>query len=128
MKRFVVICALFLGLCGIVGAQQPAFTNISVEEFDKLRKQPNVGVIDVRSPKEFATGHIPGAINMDWIAGEFFNKVGGLDKRKIWLVHCAAGARSGKAVDKMATLKFTTVYNLPGGIKAWEKAGKPIEK
>ena len=73
MKRFVVICA-FLGFCCIVGAQQAAFTNISVEEFDKLRKQPNVGVIDVRSPKEFAAGHIPGAINMDWTARRVFEQ------------------------------------------------------
>jgi len=43
-------------------------------------------------------------------------------------VHCAVGGRSAKASDKMTTLQFTDVYNLEGGIKAWEKAGKPVEK
>jgi rhodanese-related sulfurtransferase len=127
MKRNLVICAL-VALCWTIGAQQGGFKNITVEEFDKLRTQPNVMVLDVRTPKEFAAGHIPGATNIDWIAADFPNKVAGLDKSKTWLVHCAAGVRSGKAQDKMAALKFTNVFNLPGGFKAWEKAGKPVEK
>src|SRR5688572_28777117 len=126
MKRFLIVCAL-LGFCWAAGAQKPGSQNISIEDFDKLRKQPNVMVLDLRPHKEYAAGHIPGAINV-WYEGEFLNKVRDLDKSKTWLVHCRGGARSGKAVDKMEMLQFTKVYNLPGGFQAWEKAGKPIEK
>jgi phage shock protein E len=127
MKRFLITYAL-LGFCWIVGAQQSGFKNVGVEEFDKLRKQTNVMVLDVRTPKEFAAGHIAGATNIDWYATDFPNKVAGLDKSKTWLVHCAGGVRSGKASDKMAALQFTNVYNLKDGFKGWEKAGKPVEK
>jgi len=127
MKTFLIGCALS-ALCWVAGAQQGGFKNVGVEEFDKLRQQTNAVVLDVRTPKEFAAGHIPGATNIDWNAGDFASKVSAMDKNKTYLVHCAAGVRSGKASDKMEALKFTTVYNLPGGFKAWEKAGKPVEK
>ena len=112
---------------GLIAADQK-FKNIGVDEFDKLRKQTNTIVLDVRTPKEFVAGHIPGATNIDWYASDFEKKVSGLDKSKTWLVHCAAGVRSAKAADKLTGLHFTNVYNLEGGMKAWEKAAKPVEK
>jgi rhodanese-related sulfurtransferase len=127
MKTFLVSCAV-AGLCWAAVAQQPAVKNVRAEEFDKLRKQTNTVVLDVRTPKEFAAGHIAGATNIDWQAADFEKKVSGLDKSKTWLVHCAVGRRSAKAADKMTTLQFTNVYNLDGGLKAWENAGKPVEK
>ena len=124
----LLISGAVAGLCWTVFAQLPAEKNIRVEEFDKLRKQTNAVVLDVRTSREFAAGHIPGATNIDWQGADFQKKVSGLDKSKTWLVHCAVGGRSAKAADKMTTLQFTNVYNLDGGLKAWEKAGKPIEK
>jgi thioredoxin 1 len=127
MKRLLIGWAV-AGLCWAAIAQQAVVKNIRAEEFDKLRQQTNSVVLDVRTPKEFAAGHIAGATNIDWNAADFQTKVSGLDKGKTWLVHCAAGVRSAKAADKMTTLQFTNVYNLEGGLKAWEKAGKPVEK
>jgi phage shock protein E len=107
---------------------QSKFKNVGADEFDKLRRQTNTVVLDVRTPKEFAAGHISGATNIDWNASDFAKKAAALDKSKTYLVHCAAGGRSAKASDKMTALQFTNVYNLEGGMKAWEKAGKPVEK
>src|SRR4051794_23737813 len=42
-----------------------AFKNVGVEEFDKLRADKGACVVDVRTPKEFASGHMAGAINVD---------------------------------------------------------------
>jgi len=121
--------ALVLLLCVALNAfAQSKFKNVGVDQFDKLRQQTNTVVLDVRTPKEFAAGHLPGAVNIDWNADDFGKKVAALDKSKTYLVHCALGGRSAKASDKMTTLQFTDVYNLEGGIKAWEKAGKPVEK
>ena|SRR5687767_7629407 len=127
MKRWLIGCAVAC-LCWVAAAQQPVVKNIRVEEFDKLRKETNTVVLDVRTPREFAAGHIAGATNIDWQGSDFQKKVSGLDKSKTWLVHCAVGGRSAKAADKMTSLQFTNVYNLDGGLKAWEKAGKPVEK
>jgi rhodanese-related sulfurtransferase len=121
--------ALVLLLCiGLNAFAQSKFKNVGVDQFDKLRQQTNTVVLDVRTPKEFAAGHIPGAVNVDWNAADFAAKASALDKSKTYLVHCAVGGRSAKASDKMTALQFTDVYNLEGGIKAWEKAGKPVEK
>jgi phage shock protein E len=107
---------------------QAKFKNIGVDQFDKMRQQTNTVVLDVRTPREFASGHIAGATNINWNAPDFAKKAAALDKSKTYLVHCAVGGRSAKASDRMAALQFTNVYNLEGGMKAWEKAGKPVEK
>ena len=121
--------ALVLLLCVALNVfAQAKFKNVGVDQFDKLRQQTNAVVLDVRTPKEFTAGHIPGAVNIDWNASDFASKAAALDKSKTYLVHCAVGGRSAKASDKMTALQFTDVYNLEGGMKAWENAGKPVEK
>src|SRR5690242_11074803 len=81
-----------------------AFKNVDLQEFEKLRRDTNNIVLDVRTPREFATGHIPGAVNIDVNAPDFGTKVATLDKNKTYLVHCAAGVRSAKACDKLNQL------------------------
>ena len=70
---------------------------VSVEEFDRLRANKANVVLDVRSPAEFKSGHIPGAVNLDVRSPDFEKKVNELDKSKTYLVHCAAGGRSARA-------------------------------
>src|SRR5262245_7969927 len=79
------------------GATPKKMRNVGVEEFDKLRADKSNIVLDVRTAKEFAAGHIPDAINIDYNAPDFAKKIGELDKGKTYLVHCAAGVRSTKA-------------------------------
>ena len=109
-------------------AAPKAVRNVGVEEFDKLRHEKNTVVLDVRTEKEFKGGHIPGAVNLDFNAPDFQKKVAELDKSKTYLVHCAGGVRSGKACAIMDKTAFPNVVNLEPGFKAWEKAGKPVEK
>ena len=102
--------------------------NVGIAEFDQLRATTNHVVLDVRTPEEFAKGHIPGAIHLDYNASDFQKKVGQLDKSKVYLVHCAAGVRSAKACTVMDKIQFTNLVNLDVGFKGWEKAGKPVER
>ena len=100
---------------------------LSVEEFDKKRKEKDVVVIDVRTPEEFKAGHVPGAVNINIGDEDFDKKVAALDKDKTYLVHCARGGRSAQATGKMKT-ELDKLYDFSGGMMAWEKAGKPVEK
>jgi phage shock protein E len=110
-------------------ASSPAtFKNIAVEEFDKLRQDKSHILLDVRTPGEFKDSHIPGAILIDFNAPDFDQQIAKLDKNRSYLVYCAVGGRSAKACKKMEKLNFSTLYNLEGGIKAWEKQGKPVLK
>jgi phage shock protein E len=100
-----------------------AFKTVEVQEFEKLRADKKNVVLDVRTAKEYAAGHIPGAVNIDVNSPDFEKKVAALDTNKTYLVHCAAGVRSAKACEKLTKLQFPHLYNLGGGMKAWEKAG-----
>ena len=51
-----------------------------------------------------------------------------LEKSRVYLVHCAAGGRSARACQKLAKMNFSELYNLEGGLGAWQRAGKPVEK
>lgn len=102
--------------------------NIGPAEFEKLRRDKENVVLDVRTPKEFAAGHMPGAILIDFNSPDFEKKVAQLDKSKTYLVHCAGGVRSAKACGKLSQLNFQSLYNLEGGMRAWEKAGNKPER
>ena len=136
MKPIVSLCVAFLFFVGAAHAAEsggapaagPAYKNVGVEQFDQLRANTNNVVLDVRTKKEFNAGHIPGAVNIDWNSPDFDRQIRALDRDKTYLVHCAVGGRSAKACQAMGALKFTHCYNLQEGIKAWEKAGKPIQK
>ena len=106
-----------------------AAKNVSPDEAQKLLKDnPKVVVLDVRTPEEFAAGHIAGAKNIDFKAPDFAAKVAALDKTTPYLVHCASGGRSGKTLGLIKDKGFVAIYHLNEGFKAWEKAGKPVEK
>ena len=103
--------------------------NISIDETASLlNKDKDVVVLDVRTPKEFQAGHIKGATNINFQDKDFADRVAKLDKSKTYVIHCAAGGRSARACKKMDGLNFSKLYNLEGGMGAWEKAGKPVEK
>ena len=106
----------------------PEVKRIGVEEFDKLRLNKTNIVLDVRTAREFKSGHIPGAMNLDIRSPDFDKKVGALDRGKTYLVHCAVGGRSARACKEMAGMGFKELYDLQPGFTGWEKAGKPIEK
>ena len=113
---------------GASTAASAAFKDLNVDEFARMAADKQNVILDVRTAKEFSAGHLPGAMNLDVNAADFQEKAGLLDKSKTYLVHCASGGRSVKACEKLGHLDFPKLYNLPGGFKAWTKAGKPVEK
>jgi phage shock protein E len=134
LALFVVLFTAFaFGADDKQGKHDPAppanadVPKLSVEEFDKKRKEKDAVVLDVRTPEEFKEGHVPGAVNLDISDKDFDKKVEALDKGKTYLVHCARGGRSSRATEVMRP-KFGKLYDFSGGMNAWQKAGKPVEK
>jgi rhodanese-related sulfurtransferase len=130
----ITVAALTLGSVRAAAAADPApadppvHKNVDAMEFERLTKEPNVVVLDVRTPAEYAAGHLKDARLMNVNDKAFADQIAKLDKGKTYLVYCAAGARSTKACNKLDALGMSKVYNLTGGIKAWENAHKPVEK
>lgn len=98
------------------------------KEAAKLVAKSEVIVLDVRTPGEFSVGHIGGATNIDFLAGDFSERLAKLDREKSYLVHCATGGRSTKALPQLSKLGFKRIVHLDGGFKAWQAAGNPVEK
>ncbi len=101
-------------------AAAPTFANVSPKEFSALMDDPDVVILDVRTPGETAGGTIAGAVEMDYRDPGFPAKVAELDKEKTYLVYCAVGGRSGGACELMSAAGFGKVYNLAGGYTAWK--------
>jgi rhodanese-related sulfurtransferase len=94
----------------------------------KEKNDPNFMILDVRTPAEYQSGAIAGAINIDFYAADFKTRLSQLDKNKKYLEYCRTGNRSAQAAAMMKELKIREVYDLSGGVVAWTQAGYPLVK
>jgi rhodanese-related sulfurtransferase len=118
----VVSATLFLTSCSSDSSAQ----KVSPKEFSEVISDPSVVILDVRTPQEFAEGHLANAINIDFQSGNFEQEIASLDKSKTYAVYCRSSNRSGEAVKVMADAGFTSMYDMDGGIIDWQAAGGQI--
>lgn len=85
-------------------------------------------LIDVRTPEEFADGHLKGATNIDFNSADFAEKISELDKDGEYTLYCRSGRRSGLAVEAMKAAGFTKVTNAGGVEQASKTLGLDIVK
>lgn len=100
---------------------------ITLEDARKLIGEGTVTIVDVRTPEEYREAHLDRATNIDISAPDFLERIETLDKSHPYLVYCASGGRSARAVAEMEQQGFTVVYNLMGGIAGWIRGGFPVE-
>jgi thioredoxin len=118
-----VICSVILFSCS---AQTK--TSLSADEFEKSIGKEAVQILDVRTPGEYASGHIKNTLLANWNdRDEFTRRISFIDKNKPVYVYCLAGGRSAAAAEKMRGMGFKNVYELQGGINAWKAANKDVE-
>ena len=96
--------------------------NLSVKEFkEKIKETPDAVVLDVRTPGEVAEGAIPGHKMINIANPEAVRQIQELDKDKPYFIYCRSGSRSMSVCNYMAAQGFKEVYNLDGGIIAWNR-------
>ncbi|MBS1587809.1 MAG: thioredoxin [Bacteroidetes bacterium] len=116
-----------LAACQGVSAQRGINKELQVAEYEKrLAASPGAQLVDVRTPGEYAEGHLENAKNIDYNSDAFANKIAKLDKAKPVFVYCLSGGRSGMAAEQMHNMGFAEVYNMKGGIMKWNAEGKKI--
>ena len=144
MKNWIFVCVLALGLVGCrekagsenspgdaeseaaAGSQS---TEIKADELaEMLQARPGLVVIDIRTPAEFAQGHIEGAINIDFLDAGFAKAIAGIDTGAPTAFHCRSGSRSRQAEQVLEAFPFAELYHFSGGSNAWSDAGKPMVK
>ena len=109
-----------------------AVTNVSVGKAQTLLKEragkADFVIVDVRTPEEFAEGHIDGAVNLDVQARDFEKKLRVLDRKKSYLVYCRTGNRSRKATVAMEALGFRSIFHMTEGIVRWKQQNLPLTR
>lgn len=112
---------------GTTEESSPAIIELlSAQEFQqKITELPTATLLDVRTPGEFANGHLVHALNWDRNASGFDKRIAQLDKTEPVFVYCMSGGRSASAVDALRQSGFEEVYELKGGIMKWRSAGLP---
>jgi rhodanese-related sulfurtransferase len=83
-------------------------------------------ILDVRTPEEFRSGYIEGALNMDYYSPGFQVELSKLERTKTYLIYCRTGSRTEGTLTLMREQQFRQVYVLEGGITAWRAAGLPV--
>ena len=120
---------LMLSILGFMGCTAQNGSSIdSKEAYGLIKADSNIAILDVRTAKEFADGHVAGAVNIDVNQADFAQKIDQLDRSKTYIVYCRSGRRSSKAVGIMATKGFKNLYNVSDGFVGWNKNGLPFEK
>lgn len=90
-----------------------------------IQNSSSLAIIDVRTPQEYQSGHLDGAINLDYYSDGFLNNLTSLDKNSTYLIYCRRGIRGGSALEMMRGLGFKEVYNIAGGLTKWSQEGRP---
>lgn len=83
---------------------------------DPIDMNTIAAVIDVRTPDEFASGHLDGALNFDIQGSMFATEIGALDKSANYVIYCRSGNRAGQAVTYMQDSGFTGVLTNAGSV------------
>lgn len=129
IKNIIAFAASTFVSVGAIGcnSHREGISTVDATEFAKeVASEDTPQLVDVRTPAEFADGHLPGAINID-IQSDSFDKVSTstLSRDKPVYVYCRSGKRSLTAADHLVDNGYKVV-NLKGGILEWNAQGMPL--
>lgn len=126
-RKFILpIFILMLASFSSVSAQKTQLNSPAVKEV--LKKNKAIVVLDVRTPEEFAAGHLKGARNIDIRQPVSYSKLDQLNPKTTYLVYCRTNHRSGMAVDYMMQKGFKNVYQMMDGFPGWAANNFAYEK
>jgi phage shock protein E len=131
---YPINCLLLILFTALTSSSQTTQTNVSPikvvspEVFNKTYQQTTTKkiMLDVRTPAEHAKVHIKNSILLDIFRDDFNDLIKQLDRNQAVFVYCAVGGRSAEAAEILEKAGFKTIYDLDGGIKAWQKQNLPV--
>jgi phage shock protein E len=122
MNRIAILFLLLMFACS---TEAPQVSEIS--QTNVLAASSSTLILDVRTPTEFATGHVPGAVNIphDQLASRL-GEVESFRSAPV-VLYCERGGRAGKAASVLTGAGFSDVHHLTGDMSAWRQAELPTE-
>ncbi len=125
--KILKFASLAIAICFVAACRPLVTTTLEADLFERTLSQTlNPQLVDVRTPKEYHEGYLPGAINIDIKDISFDSLILTLDKTRPVFIYCRSGKRSLEAASVLEKNKFKVVYNLDGGINAWKAKGKQV--
>lgn len=137
MKRFMMVATVVIAMplvaaaCGNGEQTADGYENATIAHTHEHWVQGDQSkipfmLLDVRTPEEYAEGHIAGAKLIPvQVLAEHLNEV---PKDKQVYIYCKSGGRSSRASKLLASNGFTNIENIKGGFDAWKAAGYPVER
>ena len=122
MTRLVLLAVVLVALVGLYLLRRSASGDAAASF---LNREPGALVVDVRTPAEFAGGHVAGARNVD-VSGDFRAAMDSVDRDRPVYLYCRTGNRSGQAARTLGEMGFRRVVNA-GGFQNLAAAGAPTE-
>ena len=119
-KTIVLLFALLAGCAQAEWKETPA-----PELLQRQSAGETILVVDVRSPEEFAAGHVPGALNLPHDRNEPELKEW---KQKPVVIYCRSGRRSAMAAATLEKAGFSKLEHLSGDMQGWEQSGRPVAR
>lgn len=109
------------------GAGEPGALgkSINVATAHSLLGNPDVFLLDVREPGEYAAVHIPGSTLIPM--GQIGRRLDEIPTDRAVIVACRSGMRSGQVCRVLRSHGYNNIHNMKGGMNAWRKAGFPVE-
>jgi thioredoxin 1 len=121
------ITFVFMTMLLMFACKQSEHIQLEPKEFNQKISSGDVQLLDVRTTEEFNQGHIDNAMNIDIKSKEFDSKASGLYQDIPVYVYCKSGRRSSDAANRLKDMGFKEVYELKGGISAWNESGLPVK-
>lgn len=125
--RIAILALLVFSLTSCLKTKTEGVVVLNPANFEQKMQNDDVQLVDVRTPEEFAEGHLPNAINININGSSFDSEIAKLDKAKPIMVYCRSGVRSAKAAASLKSKDFKNISDLSGGIISWKEANKPTE-
>lgn len=123
----VTLAIMLPSLSCVAKPNEPVSISQSGDILEQV-KSKNWLLLDVRSPEEFAQGHIPGAINISHEKiTEYLSELKDYKDRPI-VVYCRSGRRAKVAIEELEAAEFTDLRHLEGDMMGWSEAGLPIDQ
>lgn len=133
MKNIGVIVALVVAFFAFTFFGKPsASDNVTIVSIDeKIMQQAQAGeilLLDVRSPGEYADGHIPGAVNVPYDQIQRHQSVLEQQGDSPIVVYCRTGRRAAIFINEIEKYGFTNLQYMEGDMPGWQRAGLPVAK
>jgi len=129
MRYFKFGCVL-LGMLTLFNCQKDrseAIELVTATKMKEILEIEGIQLVDVRTPGEYKQGHLPNALNIDFLDSNFEAKIQQLDKTKPVIVYCQRGSRSAKCASQLIANGFVKIYDLDLGFSKWKSLGFEVE-